>query len=512
MKRRPRQTKSSRRCSYKTFDEQNGNPSDIQSIISMEHVQNMPYVQMIVFGIGACLWLIFNLIKETNSFEDITKSYGDFVSTLDEIIYLFSIIIQMVFLAKYAGAILPNSALFHYSIALMIADKVWVWLTVTLGDLIDVATHHHIKIPIITIHIVDNFTSPSTPLNSSTETIYKEVLDGFLIFLEPFFIEFLTISIGVLFNLWHLIGSNRVQQQLHRLEEDQTTETTVRSNELSQDYSYLADENLCNSIQVTSSVPNYLPESEGHTLMFTKRRSNAIQSKKEKLMMGMYLIFIGIVTLGALCTGLMWNYGTFHKLVQGILSDETQYYLFRSVQIIAYFPVSVAVVVAMYNTYQENPCWSVSFTSSDYLLFFTAAANFIWYLLKLIAEATVLDVRSNELHREEVEFALIFSVQCILQVWVQTQFLLAAQSVRRLGRQNSKLTRLCLMYLAAINIALWLQMAISRETIVHDPHSIIPVLSDCFGEVTTRTLIFLFYPAMELYRFHSAVIAYEILA
>ena len=68
------------------------------------------------------------------------------------------------------------------------------------------------------------------------------------------------------------------------------------------------------------------------------------------------------------------------------------------------------------------------------------------------------------------------------------------------------------MYVAAINISLWLQMAISRKTVIDDPTFVVPVLRDCFGEVTTQTLIFLFYPALELYRFHSAVIAYEVLA
>ena len=200
---KPRQIKSSRRYSYNTFDEQGRNSSDIQN---QEHVQNMSLVQMIVLGVGASFWLIFDIISEANCFENITKSYGDFVSSMDEIIYLLSTVIQMVFLAKYAGAILPNKSLFHYSIAPMIADKVWVWLTVTLGDLINVSSHQHVDI--FPIHIAMNFSNHSIPLNNSIETTFHEVVQVFLIFLEPFFIEFLTISIGVLFHMWHMIGSN----------------------------------------------------------------------------------------------------------------------------------------------------------------------------------------------------------------------------------------------------------------------------------------------------------------
>ena len=268
----------------------------------------------------------------------------------------------------------------------MIADKVWVWLTVTLGDLIYVSSHQHVDS--FPIHVeINSSNNYSIPLNDSIETTFHGVVDVFLIFLEPFFIEFLTISIGVLFHMWHMIGTNGMHQKSHNIEEDQDVEAASL-----QDYRYLADGTLYRSVQVSATVSNYLPESEGSSLLFTNRRNLRKHSIKEKLMMGIYIIFIVVVTLGNLFSELMWNYGKFHELVSDKLSDETQYCLYRGMQIFAFFPLSIAAIVSTCKTYQENPCWLVSFTSSDYLLFFTAAANFVWYLLKLIAEATVLDI------------------------------------------------------------------------------------------------------------------------
>ena len=54
-------------------------------------------------------------------------------------------------------------------------------------------------------------------------------------------------------------------------------------------------------------------------------------------------------------------------------------------------------------------------------------------------------------------------------------------------------------------------LAVSRESVLHKGKTFTPTLDDAFGEVTTRIVIFLLYPLLGLYRFHSAVVAYEIL-
>ena len=67
------------------------------------------------------------------------------------------------------------------------------------------------------------------------------------------------------------------------------------------------------------------------------------------------------------------------------------------------------------------------------------------------------------------------------------------------------------MYLIAVNISEWLQMAISRETSIEKASELNPLMNEVFGEMNTRRLTYLLYPVMELYHFHSAIIAYEIL-
>ena len=177
VERKPQRINSSRRCSYNSADLQ------ISNSMSIQH-QTIPFAQMIVFGVGACLWLTFSILSDINTFG---KSYEHVISNSDEFIYLISIVIQMAFLAKYAGAILPNSSLFHYSIALMIADKVWVWLTVTLGDLVHVSHQRAGNISIYPIY--SNF-SNFTTVNTSSETTFHKVVDACMIFLEPFSLSF----------------------------------------------------------------------------------------------------------------------------------------------------------------------------------------------------------------------------------------------------------------------------------------------------------------------------------
>ena len=498
-----RQTEASRRYSYNSLDNPNLKPRSIR-----DTQLEVPMLDMIVFGIGACLWLMCAITSNICFNDHFAENYANLVSSVDICIYFFSIIIQMIFLAGYAGAILPNDSLFHYSIALMVADKIWVWLTVTLGDLVEVSSEHHNKIPSYPIHHMGNINNNFTSLNKSSETTLYKVLEVSIIFLEPFFIEFLTISIGVLFHLWHLIGNVQKHNRRLGLAGNETTETDP--NERLQDYSFLINENLNRNRRIFGCGGSDLAESEGNSLLKENQHDIRIRSMKETFFLGIFITFILLIAVGSFIAELFWNNGPFHKL-EHHLSNETQYYLFRGIQIVSFFPMTLMAVVSIYKTYKKNACWSSSFTSSDYLLFFTAAANFIWNILRLIAAATVLDITSDEFQRKQAEFVLIFAIACVVEVWVQTQLLLSAESVHRLGRPNSKLTRMCLFYVAVINISIWLQMAISRGTIIHEATSFIPVLTDCFGEVTTRTLVFLFFPAMELYRFHSAVVAYEIL-
>ncbi len=449
-----------------------------------EHKREIPFVQVVAFGVGAALWLIANIIYII-CFEDY-GIYWSWVTLLDVSIYLISVVIQIIFLGQYEGAILPNESLFHYSIALMVADKVWVWLTVTLGDLSQILSRGN------------------TTVNNTSESPFYKTIEISLLFFEPFFLEFLTVSMGVFFHLWNIIGQNHVAKG-HLCNSEVKTSRGLRH----EDYGrMIASSEESEEEQYYSGGD--VSESEQANLLGTEKLNITKRLRiSERLQTGMFTVFVIMVHVVLFIVGLfVYQLEPFLPWTNS-LPTETLYMLNYGIEITSLVPITIACVVATYKTYKSNDCWSLTFTMSDYLLFFTASANFVWSILRVISATTVLSVNKGHNSNEAV-IVLFYALLSIIQVWAQTQMLLAAKSARRDDRPTPKLRRFCLIYIVVINISRWLSIAISREVLGHvtDFHTI---MNDCFGDQTTTALTFLFYPAIELYRFHSAVVAYQLL-
>ena len=96
----------------------------------------------------------------------------------------------------------------------------------------------------------------------------------------------------------------------------------------------------------------------------------------------------------------------------------------------------------------------------------------------------------------------------IAQVWTQTQLLIEAQR----HRQIPDFVKLVLFYLIMMNFAEWLQTGISlgfdRDG---GQSSTTPIMNTFFSKQGARIIRLCVYPFMVLYRFHSAVVAWEIL-
>ena len=468
-----------------------------QDSLERRKPQKIPILQTVTFGIGAGLWLVCHMINGIVSFCSTDISYADMIAEIDVTLYLLSIAIQVVFLVHYDGAILPNTSLFHYSIALMIADKVWVWLTVTLGNIGNISIH--LKENRLPIYPVSNFSGNISVLHNSSAIASYTVFDITSTFLQPFFIEFLTISIGVLAHLWNLIGK---KHDIRNLQDSHENADNWSQNEGNKD-----DVCVINSERERLLARN---EAGGESPNMEENHRNGVHLKIKKLITGMFVIFIIILAACYLFSQLTWGAGgALHKLVKH-LSFRTQNYLSRAIAMGVFFPVTVMSMVSLFKSYRNNSYWSAGFSSSDYLLFFATIATFIVFILEFIAATTILSVKVKQYRLDQAIFVSVWAVACIMQAWVQTQLILASQGVCLQGRSISKLTKICLIYTIAVNVAVWLQMAMSRESVTYDVY-FYPVLKACFGEVTTRTLIFLLYPAMELYRFHSAVMSYQIL-
>ncbi len=466
--------------------------SDQTSGLHAGNSEKMSLLQIVIFSCGAILWLTVTITLSVHTLYKV--GYCDVLSTISASVYLVAIAIQTIFLIKYDCAILPNHWFFHYTIALMVADKVWVWISVTLEGLVEVSSQN------------DASACPGCPAsfasqtisNNSTESLFEKVIETSLAFLEPFFIEFLTISMGILMHLWTL---TRSEHQLDVTSEDMDEVRNAEGfDETNYAYTHTQSSESCH-MYGDSDNSSLLGAEANHV---TNRWYN-----DESIQTFAFTLFSIAVALGFLIADLSLYMEYFPS--KSFLPNNTTG-LFRAIQSMVYLPM-ISGIVAMYKIYKTNISYSTKFTSSSYLLLFGAAVNFVWFFLRLISAINVLKYKVEDQDgRHEAVIIIMYSVGCTLQNWLQTQFLLAAQNVHQTGQPNSKLTRFTLIYLAMINISQWIQLATARLPVLQKPPSIVnPVLSKCFGEVTTKIFVFLLYPIFELYRFHSAVVAYEIL-
>ncbi len=450
----------------------------------------MPVLQIIVFGIGAGLFMLCNLIQ-TILFEA-EDPYWEWVNLLVAILYIPAIVIQIYFFIKYNGAILPNWPLFHYSIALMMADKLWVWLTVTLNDITYILSDDNVN---------------NSSLDNATKSKLEIAVETSLVLVQPFFVEFLTVSMGILVLLWNDIGKCR------RTEEDSNTgmESVTSPGGGHDDYAYVINSEQEDHITVNNASDELPFDFEQRDLLGTGANQSTERSfVSEKIKTGLFTAFAVVFAILLLLRAFILDHFFPFEHVADLLSDKTEYILSYGLVIGVYSAALIACKITTHKIYPTEDLLLTSFSSSEYLLVLSAASHFIFFIFRVIAGTTFLSMHSTDtIHRSEAICLIFYATVAVVQVWAQTQLLLAA----KMDRTRSKLTRYCLIFIAAINIARWLSLAIGRESYKQGNSKYSSYfLDECFGLETSGSLVYLLFPAMELYRFHSAVIAYEILS
>ncbi|XP_072051554.1 uncharacterized protein [Amphiura filiformis] len=479
-------------------DHQLESSDNINNDMNQQHTGNsevashrVPHLQIVVFGIGCGLWLLLNIMY-IGTHEPGHYSYVSIIRILDSGVYLILVLVQIVFFLWYDGAIFPNHRVFHYIFALMIADKIWVWLLVTL--------RHYVKLSAAT----PNSTHSHDSHGNKTD-IYQVTVHISMLFLEPIFLEYLNMSVCVLFNLWTLIGHSYCRRQ--RI-------FGRHSNNLEDDY---RDEDRCEfdqrdtrRHQTTDDSSD--AESEQARLLTVRVRAQGV-SKNQKLYVVIYMFILIVAGVGFLFTNLLLTLEQFEYLKLFGDGSEIPNVIYRAIQAAIFLPFMILCKLAIHQLNKRTQVSAV--VKTDALLLFTSATNYIWFILRFIATTSIIFSKPGKMDTQttpslfELILYNILQLCCILQIWLQTQLLLTAHNSRK--SDHSKMTRWCLMYLIVINISVWLQMAISRENTIEKASSLNPRMNQVFGEINTRKMTYILSPVMELYHFHSAVMAYEML-
>ena len=344
-----------------------------QQIYSMYHT--VPYFQIVIFGIGCGLWLLCKVVHILffDLDEEMSFGYREVMDVTDNSIYLVLILIQIIFFTKFDNVVFPNKRLFHYSFAMMIADKMWVWLLVTL--------RHYVKLSSGGENCTHEENHQNNTGNSTILSPFHTAINMSLLFLEPFFLEFLNLSVCVLFHLWNLSGTNVTRQNVGSGRDAMSGAGTYpqeRRLRCIRRIRPISD----NLSEIDPQRETLLSRSENKGHNHDNRRKNVL----DLFLVGVSIIFFLFVGAGILVTNLLLTLNEFNDFVKPLKGNQN--YLYRGIQIVGFLPAVIICPIVSYKL-NKNTRHSSS-SNTNYLLLFTASSSFIWFILRFTATADII--------------------------------------------------------------------------------------------------------------------------
>ena len=386
-------------------------------------------VQITLFGVGSFAYAICYILNVAS------RHRISIVRSTNNGILLGCIILIIVFLHRYNGAYLKGCHLFQYSIAFMIGAEAWAWIFITVKPLWTLSVNISSLTPNVSGR-VDNKLHPN----------FETVTEVIATFLQPFFVEFLSITVGCLLALWKTMSKD----SLLGTENEESYNARNRNSRQS----------LCQ--EQNGHIQDYGTLLEAEYLI---QRRNSEETRTSKIHKYLGFAFSCLIGLGYFSASQILIVGPFSGISSN-LPDTTRSIIITIVQAVVYLPLFVAVVISIH-TFQghSNTTETIrQFTTSDYLLLFTSAANVAFYSLKTIGVVGLFYVES-EFTTLTITFYLIVNLCCILYTWTQTQFIMTAKYVHRSGHKLPRLVDLTLPYLIVDNLVDWLNLSIDHQWI-----------------------------------------------
>ncbi|XP_072050845.1 uncharacterized protein [Amphiura filiformis] len=432
--------------------------SHVQLLSQPSHseVHHSSSFQIALFGVGSILYIVCNLLQLAFEQEDVLIHQ---IQLIDRCILLVCCIVYIIFLRKYTGATLKYSPWFHYSIAFIIGGDVCAWIFVTVRPLWKLSLD----------------SSPSFVSNNSTTHKFdlEMILEITGTFLQPFFVEFFTISLSCLLSLWHTM-----RQDTSPLLCDRNSNQASEIMDEHQDYGAILD------AETTYITAHLRQAQDSRRHRFHKRIVVALS------------IFMGISFCVA---GITFILGPF---TENDIKKTTRNLLLRCILIVVFLPLVASTLASLRKLQNstENIAKINQFTTEGYVLLLTATVQFTYLILQLIAS-----IQTNDI------LYIIYTPLSLMRMCMQTQLILAAHYVHRSAHKLPKLVEFTLIYVIALNLVEWLAVSFMHKWMEDndtlDVYS--PVFVAACGEVNTKIIHLVFDPLKEVYLFHSAVVAFE---
>ena len=435
-------------------------------------------LQIFVFAIGSMLTCALDI---SDHLKDGPREQVVFL--LQDINRLLAILFQMIFFSWYSydnhrGTLQYLPRWHHLSISAMIGAQVWLWVSDTTEPLWKLDADY----------IRENFTNAT---NESAEFTIEH-------FLEPFHVEFATISIGLLYGLWNI---SPTKTQLTSIPADLSKSFAAFAKY--KNFPTVENENKC------SKLPwlKHITFATILAFIYTVLSSLALYSPCPRCDYSDMVVYVRV----------MFYRGIFVLYLGALLPISSMYALWKL---------------------SSDRVRSSSATIGQYLLVITAIVVFVYYFLRIFAAGYDLHYDKSDEKMVGVDFvvavlltnhngetskipsitheeimsldglSIIYPFLLFFQVWTQTQLLIEAGRHKNIPDGVKKI----LIYIIAINFAEWLQTGISigfdRD---HFNSQFTPIMNNFYTDGGARIIRLCLNPFIVLYRFHSAVVAWEVI-
>ena len=454
-------------------------PSDEESpLLGVHHTHHKApsSIPVILFGSGSILYTIFGMVLDSK--QDHEFDFATVFSFIGDFSYLICLVIQIKFFTVYNGVILKNCAVYHFSIAVMVACQIWLWITSAASPFFHITSNSTSVDPIDRCLHSSNITN-ATEMSSLSQESIKLIH----YFLEPFSVEYLTITLGYLFHLWQSM--------------DGKTNTT----------------NVAGRDRISSS-PAICADETPHSLrterdiQSCKREAIAEQNPRCSNFKKIRIVLFGISTVVAI------SYFVVVLVSSGELVEckhRMCFQVYFATSIMAYLPqvMCVYLIVRIHKTYdpiREN------LSTNDILLLFTSSYKYIFWMLQLIASiGTSLQTSYMHANVFYVYVKMLSPILGVLQLSVQTHFLISVSAVHNSGKKLSTAIQAMTFFIGSLSVALWWLFAMERAA-TEKTSNLFCEFYLSFGSDTTQLIFLVLFPFIGLYHFHSAMVAFEVIS
>ena len=408
-------------------------------------------IGLIVFGIGTSASLAVEMLHRYYCWLNWLSPGNSFPNP--SILFAGGLIIvlwiaQFSFLVTYSGKILQKSVLFYYLIAILIIGNIWILLFITFEPLIDVICGKHTCIP----------------KTESNGTSSSDIVDKARHLLEPFVVEFLTISLGVLFGLFNKMtiytgnsGNNTASRSVFN-------QTSANREALS---GHFADANF---------------------------RSVRLTTNGQRVVKGSVLIIALLFLLGYIAVYIVLS----RHFQDDHDQDSQNIYIWEGIRVGFYIPQCALIYILQQRNSRNASPKVRGYQHSEYVLLCLNTVIYVYNFLRVFSAMAILlgsDEQTEDYPPSDTEtvFILFVSLCGILQAWSQTRYFLAMSTRRESTVDSSMLHKLVLLYTWVLNVAEWSIHSLGHQWAEGSSDNLLPLFTYVFGNFTTQLLKLTFY-------------------